>query len=113
MYAMELQSPLFQSPSPAAHQVQHGQPLLHLAQQPMPVWPNDTLSGANAHVSFQPIAPIGTTDLSWQGPAMTGGSIPTSNQAPTPSYYYHFSYPFPSFPGNCTGFIFYVYEILV
>ncbi|KAG5535439.1 hypothetical protein RHGRI_023264 [Rhododendron griersonianum] len=85
-YAMELQSPIVQSPSPAAHQVQHGQPLLHLAQQTMPVWPDNTLSGVNAHVSYQPFA-------------MTGGGVPASNHAPIPSYCYHFGYPFPGFPG--------------
>ncbi|KAH7851700.1 hypothetical protein Vadar_015498 [Vaccinium darrowii] len=42
---------------------------------------------------------IGTTDLSWQGPAVMGGSIPASNQAPIPSYCYHVSYPFPGFSG--------------
>lgn len=95
LYAMELQSPIVQSPSPAAHQVQHGLPLLHLAQQTMPVWPDNTLSGVNAHVSYQPFA-------------MTGGGVPASNHAPIPSYCYHFGYPFPGFPGNWMGF----YEIL-
>ncbi|XP_028099022.1 uncharacterized protein LOC114298609 [Camellia sinensis] len=92
-----------QSPSPTTllsqwplsqHQ-QPNQPPPHLTQPAMPFWlaqqPGYQLSGANA-----PFAPVGRTDISWQGPA-TGGGI--SNQAQIPSFCYHVNYPYPGFPG--------------
>ncbi|CAL5326096.1 unnamed protein product [Camellia sinensis] len=96
-----------QSPSPTTllsqwplsqHQ-QPNQPPPHLTQPAMPFWlaqqPGYQLSGANA-----PFAPVGRTDISWQGPA-TGGGI--SNQAQIPSFCYHVNYPYPGFPGESLG----------
>lgn len=87
------------------HHVQQGQlplnctqstPLLWLMQRNGHIFP-----GMNVPVSFPPFLPYGTTEVTWQAPAVGGGSASTT-QPQVPNFGYPFGYPFPGLPGKLT-----------
>ncbi|KAA8531509.1 hypothetical protein F0562_006138 [Nyssa sinensis] len=115
-----------QQPNPTAQQFQQNQPPPHLVQSAMPFWlpqrPAYHLAGTNVPCSYNPFTPVGTSDVNWQGPSITGGGISAINQPQIPSFCYHVGYPYPgpwdpsswwgqpqtpstyTFPGACNYF---------
>ncbi|XP_052195383.1 uncharacterized protein LOC127803299 [Diospyros lotus] len=84
--------PHYQQQNPSTHQVQHSQFSPHLAQPVVPFL-------LAQRPGYHSVAPVGTTEISWQGPTTAGGGISSGNQPQIPSFCYHVNYPYPGFPG--------------
>ncbi|KAH7520362.1 uncharacterized protein LOC107424980 [Ziziphus jujuba] len=86
------------------HPVQQGQLPTNYAQATPPLWlphrPSHPMPGVNAPSTFPPFTPLGMTEISWQAPAVAGGTAST-NQPQGPNFCYPTGYTYPGFPGPC------------
>lgn len=86
---------------------------LNYAQPMPPFWlpqrPGHPLPGLNAPATFPPLVPFGTTEVTWQAPAV-GGSTSTASpgQPAVPNFCYPVGYSFPGLPGNLEDIIIFV-----
>lgn len=85
------------------HPVQQGQLPTNYAQATPPLWlphrPSHPMPGVNAPSTFPPFTPLGMTEISWQAPAVAGGTAST-NQPQGPNFCYPTGYTYPGFPGK-------------
>lgn len=85
------------------HQVQQGQLPTNYTQATPPLWlphrPSHPLPGVNSPSTFPPFIPLGMTEISWQAPAVGGGTVST-NQPQAANFCYPVGYTYPGFPGK-------------
>lgn len=83
------------------HQVQQGQLPTSYAQAPLwlPHRPGHPLPGLHAPSTFLPFIPLGTTEITWQAPAVAAGSA-SANQTQAANFCYPVGCTYPGFPGE-------------